>query len=75
MCIAAPMTIETVHQEENTAVAVLNGNRLTVDISLIPVKVGDSVLVHAGCVLQILSMDEAEEMVALFEELERLSGI
>ena len=40
-----------------------------VDISLVDVKVGEYVLVHAGYAIQVLSQEEAEETLRLWREL------
>ena len=40
-----------------------------VEITSVNVKVGDRVLVHAGCILQVVTASEAEEMEQLFSEL------
>ena len=41
----------------------------TANISLVDVKVGDYVLVHAGFAIQILSEAEALETLALWDEM------
>ncbi len=53
----------------NTAVVNIMNNTCEVNISLVTPKVGDYVLVHAGCVLEVLKKDAAEELMWLFEEL------
>ncbi|MEM3552812.1 MAG: HypC/HybG/HupF family hydrogenase formation chaperone, partial [Candidatus Bathyarchaeia archaeon] len=40
-----------------------------VDVSLVNVKVGDYVLVHAGYAIQVLSKEEAEETLRLWKEI------
>ena len=56
----------------------VNGTRATVDFSgntveaqagLVSVKIGDYVLVHAGCILQVLSEEESDMLTELFKEL------
>ena len=42
------------------------------DAGLVRVKPGDDVLVHAGCILQVLSPEEGTEMRELFRELEEI---
>ena len=46
-----------------------SGNRVTARTGLVDVAPGDKVLVHAGCVLQKMREEEAEEMKKLFEAL------
>jgi hydrogenase expression/formation protein HypC len=41
-------------------------------VSLINAKIGDFVLVHAGCALEIMTQDKAEELIDLFRELEEI---
>jgi len=40
---------------------------------LVSPNVGDYVLIHAGCAVQVLPQDEAEELASLFAEVEALS--
>ena len=70
MCIAAPMKIIAIDNETHTARAELTGMVLGVNIALISPKVGDFVLVHAGCALEIVTPASAGEIAALFDELE-----
>ncbi|NLW46196.1 MAG: HypC/HybG/HupF family hydrogenase formation chaperone [Firmicutes bacterium] len=67
MCLAVPgeiVKINGIKGEVNFSGAV----RIA-DLSLIPqVKVGDYVLVHAGCAIQIVPPDEAKVTIELFEE-------
>ena len=72
MCIAIPAKIISVDAAQSTAEAELRGNRLTVSIRLVETKPGDYVLVHAGCAVEVLQKDSAEEILSLFEELEAL---
>lgn len=73
MCIALPMLVQSVDHGSNTAVVALSGNKMTVNISLIDPKVGDYVLVHAGCALEVVHQQQAEEMLDLFAQLEGLT--
>lgn len=68
MCVAVP-----------GKVIEINGNRAKVDImnniceaniQLVNVNIGDYVLIHAGCVIDVLEKDMAEEILGIFEELE-----
>ena len=38
------------------------GNQVTAEAGLVQVKPGDRVLVHAGCILQVLSEEEGRRM-------------
>ena len=54
------------------AVVDFAGNRINAEAGLVTVQPGDSVLVHAGCILQVLPEDEANILAGLFAELEDL---
>ena len=69
MCVAMPGKVVFVSNEEKTAQVDFNGNLVTARTGLIPVSVGDQVLVHAGCILQKVSSTQAEELNELFKEL------
>ena len=67
MCVALPGTVLEVNND--TAVVDFSGNRITAASGLLDVKAGDRVLVHAGCILQIVSKSEAEEIESLLSEM------
>ncbi len=67
MCVALPGVVTEVF--EDTAMVDFSGSKVEAASGLIDVSVGDRVLVHAGCILQIVSQSEAEEMQRLFTEL------
>lgn len=67
MCVAMPGKV--VSLDGTMATVDFSGNRVLAQAGLVSVKPGDSVLVHAGCILQVLPEDEAESLAALFEEL------
>ena len=73
MCIAAPMKVIEIHYEKNTAKVCMSGNYMDVNISLISPKVGDYVLVHAGCAIEIVKKETANEILELFDVLEELA--
>ncbi len=71
MCVAAPgMVIEI---KDNTAVIDYNGNKVNANKGIVDVKVGDWALVHAGLIIQVISDDEAQNMIDIFNELGDLS--
>ena len=71
MCIAAPMKLTKIHEGGRFGTAFLNGNELEINLSLLPgeLKIGDYVLVHAGCALEIVKRDFAEEILEIFKEI------
>lgn len=68
MCVAVPGKV--VELLNDRAIVDINGSKLKIDISLINAKMGDYVLVHAGCGLEVLKEDTAKEMIQLFKDLE-----
>ncbi len=70
MCIAIPGKIISI--DSTKAKVDFNGNLVDVNVGLIDPKVGDYVLVHAGCAIEVMSKDKALELIELFHELEEL---
>ena len=69
MCVALPGKV--IEIKDRDAVVDFNGNQVTARAGLVDVKVGDFVLVHAGCVIQKVSpqdMDELQNLNGLMEE-------
>ena len=64
MCVALPGRV--IEIEGTTAVVDFQGNRVRAEAGLVCVKPGDSVLVHAGCILQVLSEEEGKQLTELF---------
>ncbi len=65
MCVALPGKV--IEIKDRDAVVDFNGNQVTARAGLVDVKVGDYVLVHAGCVIQKVSQQDMEEMKNLKE--------
>lgn len=70
MCIAVPMEILEIEETSQTGRALLSGNEINVNLSLVSPKVGDYVLVHAGCAIEIVQKESAEEIISILKELE-----
>ena len=67
MCLAIPG--EVVKITGDNAEIDFSGARRTVSLRLTPeAQVGDFVLVHAGCAIQIIPADEARETLKLWDE-------
>ncbi len=66
MCVALPGKV--VEIKEKDAVVDFNGNLVTARMGLVDIKPGDYVLVHAGCILQKVSSEEAESLTELMED-------
>lgn len=71
MCVAIPGRVTEI--DGHYATVDFDGNSVTARAGLVPVKVGDRVLVHAGMIIQVLREKEADEIASLFAELEALS--
>lgn len=68
MCVAVPGKIIEINGDM-AKVNIMN-NITEVNIRLVSAKLGDYVLIHAGCVLEVLKKDVAEEILWMFQELE-----
>ncbi len=68
MCVAIPgKVIET---DGTTAQVDFKGNLVKVNVGLVDPQPGQYVLVHAGCAIEVMEKDKAEEIIELFAELE-----
>lgn len=72
MCVALPGRVIAI--EGTVATVDFHGNTVKTETGLVRVKPQDLVLVHAGCILQVLSEEEGKMMQELFDELEEVSG-
>ena len=70
MCIAIPGRV--VELNEDRAKVDFNGNLVDVNTGLIEPEVGQYVLVHAGCAIEVMEHEKAQELIELFTELEEL---
>ena len=66
MCVALPGTV--IEAGSKKSIVDFGGNRVEARSVLVDVKPGDRVLVHAGCILQKVSEEEALELERLFQE-------
>ncbi|WP_432667236.1 HypC/HybG/HupF family hydrogenase formation chaperone [Wukongibacter baidiensis] len=68
MCVAVP--VEVIEIIDSEALVNFGGVKKMVNIDLIhDLKVGDYVLLHAGCAMQKLDKEEAEKTLEIFREL------
>ena len=67
MCLAVPGQVVAI--EGSIAKVDFGGVQRETNVSLVEVKVGDYVIVHAGFAIQIMDEDEAKETLKLWEEL------
>ena len=71
MCIAIPGKV--LSTDGTTAQVDFRGNTVNVNVGLVDPQPGLYVLVHAGCAIEVMEKDKAEELTELFMELEELS--
>lgn len=67
MCVAVPGKIIEINGHM-AKVNIMN-NITEVNIQLVDAKLNDYVLIHAGCVLEVMKKEMAEEIISIFEEL------
>lgn len=73
VCLAVPAQLVEIHG--TTGVAEFGGIRREISVLFVPeVRVGDYVLVHAGCAIETLDEAEAQETLRLFAELAAAEG-
>jgi hydrogenase expression/formation protein HypC len=72
MCVAYPGKILSI--ENHHARVDFTGSVVSVNISMVNVKPGDYVLVHAGMAIQKVETEEAKEWIALFRDLEEATA-
>ncbi len=68
MCLAIPAKV-TEMKGQVAGVDFGEGIHREVDVTLVETKVGDYVLVHAGYAIQVLSKEEAQETLRLWNEI------
>ena len=73
MCIAIPGKV--VEVDGARARVDYSGNQVTVNTRLVEPKVGQYVLVHAGCAIEVMEKDKAQEIIDLFADIEELEGL
>ncbi|MCK4332530.1 MAG: HypC/HybG/HupF family hydrogenase formation chaperone [Thermoplasmatales archaeon] len=70
MCLAIPGKIVSLDKEkEHASIDYGDGTKRKANVSLVDVKIGDYVLVHAGFAIQVLDEKEANETLDLFREM------
>ena len=68
MCVALPGRV--VELNGTKATVDFSGNTVEAEAGLVKVKIGDRVLVHAGCIIQTMNDAESDELEDLFREIE-----
>lgn len=71
MCLGLPAKVLNI--EGNDCIVEMMGVTSKVSIELLEnVKIGDFVLVHAGCAIQILDQEDALKTIEIFQEIKEL---
>ena len=70
VCVAMPGKIISI--DKTVATVDFSGNTVKAEMGLVDAKVGDCVLVHAGCILQVLSKTESDELFDIFKDLDEV---
>ncbi len=71
MCVAIPGRVTEL--DGTKATVDFSGNIVKADAGLVNVKIGNRVLVHAGCIIQTLDDDTADEIEEMFKEIEGIN--
>ena len=70
MCLAIPgKVVEIDKKNQHATVDYGDGTKRKANISLVEVKIGDYILVHAGFAIEVLDKKEAQETLTLFREM------
>jgi hydrogenase expression/formation protein HypC len=70
VCLAIPGKIVDIDtKNESATVDYGDGTKRKANITLVEVKLGDYILVHAGFAIQVLDEKEAKETLDLFREM------
>ena len=70
MCVAIPGKLTSI--DGNYGMANFGGTEMKVNLSMVDAEVGKYVLVHAGCAIEVMAEDKAEELLSLFGELDTI---
>ena len=70
MCIAIPGKV--IEVADGRAKVDFSGNTVEVNTGLVDPKVGQYVLTHAGCAIEVMDKDKVEELIELFADVESL---
>lgn len=70
MCLAVPARVTHIDYDVYSAEADIMGNKKIISVVLVPeVKTGDWVLIHAGEAISLISAEDAEESLKVWEQL------
>ena len=69
MCLAIPGKIIKIEDNDSAKIDYGDGTKRIINISLVDVKIGDYVLVHAGFAIEKLDEIDAKKTLDLFREI------
>lgn len=67
MCLAIPGRIKSVDKKNNVALVDFDGIEREINVSLVDVKKGNYVIVHAGFAIEKLTSQDAKEISDLLD--------
>ncbi len=70
MCVAIPGKVLDI-RESYASVNVMD-NMIDVNIKLVDAQIGDYVLIHAGCAIEVINGDTAQDILSLLSELQEV---
>lgn len=70
MCVAVPGKIIEINGD--FAKVNIMDNITQANIKLVDAEIGDYVLIHAGCVIEVMKKEAAEEILLLFSQLQEV---
>ncbi|WP_097003077.1 HypC/HybG/HupF family hydrogenase formation chaperone [Lacrimispora amygdalina] len=70
MCVAIPGKVLDI-RESYASVNVMD-NMIDVNIKLVDAQIGDYVLIHAGCAIEVINGDTAHDILSLLSELQEV---
>ncbi len=71
MCLGLPAKVVSIEGNSGNVEMMGVTNKISIEL-LENVKVGDYVLVHAGCAIQVLDEEEALRTIDIFNEIKEL---
>ena len=71
MCVAIPGRVTEI--DGTTARVDFNGNLVNVNIGLVEPAVVQFFFVHAGCAIEVMEKEQAQEIIDLFADLEAMA--
>lgn len=72
MCVAIPGKV--IARDGSNAKVDFNGNIVNVNAGLVDPQIGQYVLVHAGCAIEVMEKDAAQEIIDIFADIEEIEN-